>query len=135
MSDDLRKQEFDLNISFLTDASKSFVTNTGVVAGFLITSIGWVASSEKTQAFLAKHPSSAWLASAALVATCGLYAWGSWVVYSSAHKSYSNLVSLQYLPTSAFEARQLRLSAFFVCVLGILSLGAFAVCLLIFGLP
>ena len=105
-------------VSYLTDASKAFVSNTSKVAGFLLASIGWLATSREARAYLSSAMPIAYLAAVAVLFTCALSTAASRIAFNACEQTYQNLLSLNYLPERAYEARRLKVSTFLVCVIG-----------------
>ncbi len=128
--DSRSKEEFDLHIAHLASLSSSFITNTGVTAGLLVTAIGWLATKDSISGFLA-NALGRWAAAGAVLATCTLYGVASRTVYISMGRTYGHLKVVNYLPERAFEERRPDLLAYVACILGIWFLGVLLVILLI----
>jgi hypothetical protein len=116
--DQLRKAEFDLHVSHLTETHKAFIENTGKVAGFLLLALGWFATSKDARFFLTSTPEVAILAALAVVTAYLLSVAASWVAYRVSAKGLRRLKALAYLPPSAYEGRVLGPVTFWVCVAG-----------------
>lgn len=115
---DPTKEEFALQVEYITETHKAFIENTAKVAGFLLLALGWYATSNEARAFLAYTRSIAVISAIAVAAAYLLSVGASWIAYQSSTKAVRRLNELSYLPQSSYEGRILGRTTFIVCVAG-----------------
>lgn len=105
---ELAKAHFDVLFASLKGYQEGLFDGAFKSSGFLILVIGWLLTSKDARGYLADNAGARRLCAGALALGAVIYAAVSWRVYSLSQVAFNGLVSLNYLPVSAFREHRVQ---------------------------
>lgn len=116
------KARFDILFETLRDYQQSLLDNSAKTAGFLLLSIGWLATSQTARDTLRSDGLLRGAAVCAVFVGMAVYITAALHVYRAARRIRARLVDLSYLPLDDLEARRLSGNMVLVFTLGNLAI-------------
>ena len=106
---DPKQKQFDVLFTTLGELQQGLISSTTQVAGFLLLTIGWLATSESAWKLLHSHRHVGDVTAAALAGAFGLYSFGAYMVYARSQRTFMLLGRLALMPADCYDTRVINL--------------------------